>query len=269
MKILRDDQVPSLPEAQTWRETAWGDLASALALGSVAAVLAGLPVSPWGHEVSAWFCWPAAILTGGLSLLGLKGFRGSRSPKGWKLQWMSEGLCVRFRSFRNNGFDPSTPAVIFLSRREIVELRSHRTIHVTVDSEGDRVENRRHGIEVALKDVDRDALSAALTEEARRRGPRGGRSNHNPVSLSGDGDLFVELRRRDAALAALALHFPIGSARAEPVRDPAQMSRLEQDDHILDLVLAGDKMGAIRVARRYRGCSLTEAKALVESLIRS
>lgn len=266
MQILRDDQVPTLPEEQTLRETAWGDLASASAFAVLAAAFVWLPYSPWGYEVVGWVCWGLAALFAGIAWLGFNGFRGSRDPKGWKLRWLADGLYVRYRSFRNRSFPPATPSVVYLPRREIAAIRPGRLTLVTIDSEGDRAHWRRSGLQIELDGVDTAPLARALADEARQRGPRGGRYKHQPVTLGRDGSLWVEARRNTRLLDALARHFQVASEQPEALRDPARMTSAEQQDHILDLLLAGDRMGAIRMARRLNGGSLAEAKALVESL---
>jgi ribosomal protein L7/L12 len=45
------------------------------------------------------------------------------------------------------------------------------------------------------------------------------------------------------------------------------MSRDEKEGHILDLVLAGQKIDAIKAARELYGYDLANAKRLVEGLV--
>ena len=128
-------------------------------------------------------------------------------------------------------------------------------------------------------DVDVAPLARRLKEELVRE-PPGKRVKTSyrdyPVRLVEDrvlrlhwrgGSSFV-LPSAKKALAELSRFAPIRDTRnkrvdtAKPATEKAQ-----QENQIIELLERGDRIGAIKLARRCYGCSLTEAQQLVEGLL--
>jgi hypothetical protein len=271
MQILCDHEVASSHELRFYRETRWSALfCGLLLLAFVAAVMGFLTIaqawsSPWA--LGGFAVW-SAIMALPIHIC-LRTFRASRRPDAWLLAWASDRMYLRFRSFQNFRFDPETPSVVFIPRREMAWLRGHVRTLQTQDTEGYwNTPIKIKGFQVKLKkEVDTAPLSAALKEEAKRRDRKGIRFNHYPVTLDANGVLRVELRRPEALLTQLALSYPITVPDAVPLKDVRNMSRDEKEGHILDLVLAGQKIDAINAARELYGYELANAKRLDEGLV--
>ena len=269
MRILRDDQVPACDPRWVFREVGWSDLAFGLVLAAIAVALAALPLASesWGNLWITGLCALGALGFAGFARLGLRAFRASLRPTNWLLRGSPEGLTLRYRSRYNHRFPADRPTAVFLPRKEIAAVAPATTL---LDAPGDHggwtVLHRRRSLEIALrKGVDLAPLRAALAEEAALRDDRKGRFNHYPVTITRDGRLRVAMRRPEAVCRTLSGVVPVrGETRQE--RRFERLGATEREDHVLDLLLAGDRIGAIKAAREVYGCDLTEAKRLVDEL---
>ena len=272
MQILRDRDVTPSPGLTFHRETSWSALVTGIVLlAAVIAVAAFLTVT--GAWVSTWAIAGFAVWSAIMALpiwLYLRTFRASRRPEGWRLAWASDRLYLRFRSFQNHRFDPETPSVVAVAGREIAWIRGHTQTLEAQDDEGYwNTRYRIRGLQIRLKEnVDTVALADALKEEAARRDAKGSRFNHYPVTLGADGLLRVEIRRPDPLLKQLRLYFAVMMPDDAPLTRFRDMTRDEQESHILDLAHAGQTIAAIKAAREVYGYGLAEAKQFVEGLTR-
>ena len=269
MRILRDDQVPTCDPRWIYREIGWPDLAFGLVLASLAVALATLPILAgfWKDPWATGLCALAALGFGGFARIGLRAFRASFLPGNWLLRWSPEGLTLRYRSRYNHRFPADRPTSVFLSREDIAAIGPATQV---LDAPGDRGDwtllRRQRSLEIVpVEGLDLTPLRAALADEAALRDDRRSRFNHYPVTLTRDGALRIEMRRPAAVCQALAGSYPVRGARRSERRFE-RLSTQEREEHILDLLLAGDKIGAIKAAREVYGCDLTEAKRLVDEL---
>jgi len=273
MKVLRDIDVPQSPDLRTYREFVLDHLVAGLAMAGVAvgAVAAPLANAAWRTPAIVGVCLFSAAGVGLMARFALNAFRASRRPESWLVRWTPQGLYLRFRSFHNYRFPADTPSVVFVARREIAWLRAHAQALEVPDERGPggaRATLRRtvRSVELGLDGADTAGLAAALGAEAARRDARGMRVNDYPVTVTGAGTVRVEMRRPEALLAQLAPYYPVRGAEAVAAKPFDAMTRREQEDHILALVQAGEKLAAITAARAVYGCDLAEAKRLVEEL---
>lgn len=269
MEILRDDQVPPCEERWIYRETAWSNLIFGLVLAALAGFLIVMPLvfDFAGSIPLLGVCLLGAAGFGAFARLGLRTFRASLQPGHWLLRRSPEGLTLRFRSLYNRRFPADQPSAVLLRRDEIAAIGPATTILDSQDGSGDwSVTRKQRSLEIVPEEgVDLAPVKAALAHEASLRSARGVRFNHFPLTVTRDGRLRLEMRRPERVCQALAGDFPV---RAE-VRRERRFERLgpaQQEEHILDLLLAGDKIGAIKAARRVYGCDLSEAKRLVDEL---
>ena len=269
MRILRDDQVPPCEEPWVYRETLWASLIFGLAMIAVAALLAALPFL-YGFVSDIWLfalCLLGTTFFGAFGKAHVGVFRASLRSSHWLLRCSPEGLILRFRSIYNRRFPADQPSAVLLERSEIAAIGPATSVLDAPDQEGDwSVVRKLRSLEITLSEgVDIAPLKAALAHEATLRSPRGVRFHHYPLTVTRDGRLRLEMRRPERICQALAANMPVRSeARSE--RRFERLTAAEQEEHILDLLLAGDKIGAIKAARQVYGCDLTEAKRLVEEL---
>jgi hypothetical protein len=273
MKILCDRDVAAAPGLRFYRETSWsGLIAGVVMLGIVVGAAVFLyaegalrPV--WA--ILAFLLWATVMALP--TWLFLRTFRASLRDDSWRLAWAPDELYLRFRSFQNHRFDPTTPTVVAIPRREVAWIRPHSQTLETRDDDGDW--NGRYkvkGIQIGLRpEANTAALADALKEEAARRSPRGARFNHYPVTLGTDSILRVEMRRPGPLLKDLRLYYTIAAENAVPFTRFEDMTRAEKESHILDLVLAGRQIDAVKAARDVYGCDLAAAKTLVDGLAKS
>lgn len=270
MKILRDRDVPNgTAEWPCYRETAWGYLAFAGLSAGLALAAAVLPLAS-GSSVPTWLgviCGFMALIFAFLTVFGLRGFLNSRAPEGWLVRWSDEGLYLRFRSFHNRRFPAETPSVVYLDRREVAWLRRREARLDRPDEHGGwGGERKLRELEIGLARVDPAPLAEALAAEARRRDDRGARTNHAPVFLDKAGSIRVEMRRPEAVLETLSPAYNRGLAEDVPAKPFTDMARGEREDHLVELIQAGDKIAAVKAAREIYHCDLTEARRLVEEI---
>lgn len=268
MQILRDAEMPAPSGMWTYRETAWphlifGVLMVGLALGS-----AGLPFMP-EFVNNAFVDYPAIIgvvLFGLIAKMSLRLFYASRRPECWQLRWSPEAVFVRFRAYHNYRFPADTPSIVKLDRREIKWIRPRRQDLNAPDADGHWSQRLtvRH-LEIALRRTDVAPLADALRAEAQQRDRKQSRFNHYPVTLHGDA-IHVELRSPKKAIAALSRYFPTTLAVETPATAFEDMTKEEQEDHIIALVQSGNTVAAVKAARTVYGCDLTTAKNLVDGL---
>lgn len=269
MKLLCDDEVPSPPSVQSYQETRWSGLFIGIGIFSTAmapivvALRAGVWNSPWLFFVICLFAFSVMLM----ARYAFKTFFASQRPENWRLRWSSDGLYLRYRSYLNGRFPADTSSVLYLARCEVSWLEAHEDILETPDEVGSWSLTRKHRwLEIALRNVDLTPIREALTEEAKRRDPRGGRVNDYPLSVTRDGTLRLQLGKPEAVAHLLRIDYSVALPEESSSGGFNEMSQAEQEDHVLALAAAGDTFAAIKAAREVYGFDLTEAKKFVEQL---
>lgn len=268
MQILRDAEMPPHDGMSTYRETAWPHLVFGVLIAGLALGCASTPFLS-EFENNTFVKYPAAagaLLFGLIAKMALRLFHASRRPECWQLRWSSDAVYIRFRAYHNYRFPADTPSIVKLDRREIKWIRPRRQDLNAPNTEGtwSLWFTVRH-LEFALRRTDAAPLADALRAEAQQRDHKRSRFNHYPVTLNGNA-IHVELRSPKKALAALSRYYPTGLAVEAPATAFEDMTKAEQEDHILALVQSGNTIAAVKAARAVYGCDLTTAKTLVDGL---
>lgn len=273
MEILRDRDVTFSPQTAVYRETGWMSLVMGIVLLLVVAGAGVYVAGPTGAS-SLWadigfLIWAAIMALP--TLLAFRTFLASRRPESWLIAWANDRLYIRFRSYQNFRFDPDTPSVVCIPRREVAWIRPHAHSLETQDGDGNwNGFIKVKGLQIKLRPgTESTPLSEALSEEAKMRSPKGSRFNHYPVTLGTDGILRVELRRPNAVLTQIARFYPTRAGTDIPLTHFQDMTAAEKESHILDLILAGRKMDAIKAAREVYGFDIADAKRMVDGLAES
>lgn len=268
MQILRDAEMPQTDGMETYRETAWQHLIFGIVMAGLAIGCAGLPFLPEfaGSAIAPYPAIAGAILFGLIARMALRLFYASRRADCWLLRWSPEALYIRFRAYHNYRFPGDTPTIVKLDRREVAWIRPRRQDLNAPNTEGtwSLWFTVKH-LEIALRRTDPAPLAEALHAEAQQRDRKRSRFNHYPVTLHGD-LVHVELQSPKKALAALARYYPTTLAAEAPATPFEDMTRAEQEDHILALAQSGNTIAAVKAARAVYGCDLTTAKNLVDDL---
>jgi len=268
MEILRAAEMPPTDGMWTFRETAWQHLIFGILMAGLAIGCAGLPFMSEFEDnpIAAYPAIAGVVLFGLIAKMALRLFYASRRPECWQLRWSPEALYIRFRAYHNYRFPADTPSIVKLDRREIAWIRPRRQDLNAPNTEGtwSLWFTVKH-LEIALRRTDAAPLAEALRAEAQQRDGKRSRFNHYPVTLHGE-SIHVELRSPRKALAALARYYPTTLAVETPATPFEDMTRAEQEDHILALVQSGNTIAAVKAAREVYGCDLTTAKNLVDGL---
>ncbi|MEM9681887.1 MAG: hypothetical protein AAF942_01360 [Pseudomonadota bacterium] len=257
-------------DVRIYRETRWGSLATGLALTLVVAIAALIVTRETGWS-SLWATIGFLVWTTVMALpihLCFRGFAASRRQEAWLFAWAPDRLYLRFRSFHNFRFDPDTPSIVEIPRRDVASIRSFTETLETRDGDGNwKTPRTLRGLQLDLKQSSHlQKLADRLRDEANRRDARRSRVNHYPVTTRGDAIVRIELRRADDILKTMAPYYGTAVHMDLPLVRFDTMSPEQQQDHILDLALAGHKIDAIHAAREVNGGSLADAKRFVEEL---
>ena len=271
MQFLCDQDFSPARDVRIYRETRWGSLATGLALTLVVAIAALFVTreTGWGNP---WATIGFLVWTAIMALpvhLCFRGFAASRRPEAWLFAWAPDRLFLRFRSFHNFRFDPGTPSIVEIPRRDVARIRSFTETLETRDGEGNwKTPRTLKGLQIELEHSSHlQSLTDMLREEAKRRDTRGSRVNHYPVTTRDDAIIRIELRRANDILTTMAPYYGTAVHMDLPLVRFDAMSPEQRQDHILDLVLAGHKIDAIHAAREVNGGSLADAKRFVEELV--
>lgn len=154
-----------------------------------------------------------------------------------------------------------------MTRREVDWLKPRKETLETPNERGAwSLSRKHHWLEIGLRDVDPTPIREALANEAKLRNPSGGRVNDLPLSVTRDGTLRLQLNWPKAAAHLLRHDYTVRRPEESSSSGFQNMSRAEQEDHVLALAAAGDTFAAIKAARAVYGLDLTDAKAFVEEL---
>ncbi|MGC1651069.1 MAG: hypothetical protein WA741_35020 [Candidatus Sulfotelmatobacter sp.] len=201
-------------------------------------------------------------------------------PSNWLVRMNETGIYVQYRSYLNYELPADDPSVVFLSFGEIASARLIKERVETPDmANPGRTETQyRRYIELELSG-DPAPLAAALGTELGEQAPLEKRwygtsstlYRDYPVAMYGPASVRIHwdvVPGTHKFLDALRPYTVI----ADPVslrQDFAHLkslSREDQEKQLRELVTRGENVTAIYTARKLYGCSLGEAKQIVDSL---
>jgi hypothetical protein len=205
-------------------------------------------------------------------------------PSNWLVRVTDHGLYIKFRSYLNCHFPAEDHTVVFVP---FAEIRSAKRVDETRHSP-DRDDHNRptqtmrklRWLELELTGDSRQLAIALNSEnETALAKTRVGaekpstRYRHFPVLLTAPDRLRIEwtvIPKMQTMLDALTRHTMVRPAEAQTkdFNDLEKLSRAEQEARLLELAEAGDKLGAIALARRLYGYDLAAAKEFIEGLAR-
>ena len=212
-------------------------------------------------------------------LLGLRFITARFRPTNWLVRANDQGIFIQFRSYLNYHFPPEDLTVVFLSYGEI---RSARLIRERVETP----DPQKHGtttqyLRYAELEIAGDvtplakALDAEITEKAPMEKRWYGRSSteyqDHPVRMPSPRYLQLRWQVVPGVKDFLETLRPYTTI-ADPIsltQDFANLQGLrreEQQRRLRELNERGEKIIAIYLARKLYGCSLAEAKDMVEQL---
>ncbi|HET9306044.1 MAG TPA: hypothetical protein VFO46_08465 [Candidatus Sulfotelmatobacter sp.] len=201
-------------------------------------------------------------------------------PSNWLVRMNETGMYVQYRSYLNYQLPADDPSVVFLSFGEIASARLIKERVETPDAAkpgATQTQYLRH-VEFELSGDPAplaDALQAELGEQApsekRWYGTSSTLYRDYPVTMSAAASVRIHWDVVPGAQKFLDALRPY-TVIADPVsltQDFTQMKSLSREDQqkqLRELVARGQNITAINAARKLYGCSLGEAKQMVDSL---
>jgi hypothetical protein len=270
----------ALSRARVFRQSR---LVSALFFAVMASLLAGgvalrfaVPFEPAG--VVLWYVMMPFLLL--MAAIAGWAFRAAMGPDNWLVAVTGDALLVKFRSYLNRHFPPGDPVVARVPFAAIAFAQGVRmTLTVPGTKPGARETQFLRFLDLRLKDDAEAARLRAAIEAERAVVPPSGklgrtRGVHYPVQVLADGTVRLTWRGpHDAVRPGLAAVLAAlkGRCAVMPEAPPADvdlfaLDRRAQEDRILEMALRGDRMGAVRAARRFYGLDLAAARQFVSEL---
>jgi hypothetical protein len=203
-----------------------------------------------------------------------RAWRAALYPTNWLMRIRDNRVLIKFRNFQNWELSDADLQIIELDRQEIVYVRRVvRKIECTSMGGSDTGTRTQNQLEMSLQNVQVAMIDAALQAERSKRVAQGSCTTvlNYPVELE-DNLLRIDWSSISPglkhALAELGKWVPV-KEEAKTVNNfaPTALKTLSEDEQrkrIKELA-AKDRIAAIRTARELYGCSLAEAKQIVES----
>jgi hypothetical protein len=274
MRLLRLSDVETRPADRVYRYSRWhAALIAIVVLG--AAAWAAFHAYTAGRKPGYYIA--AAIL---LIFELLRRFVTARfRPSNWLARTNDEGLFIQFRSYLNYHLPADDLTVVFISYGEIRSARLVKERVTVPDPQGHGTETQYlRYVELELAG-DVAPLSEALEAEATENAPKEKRWYGSSSTLYQDHPMHMEstpfFRIRWQATPG-AKHFLEALRPYTTIADPVSitqdfahlqaLSREEQEARLRELARRGETISAIYLARQLHGCSIAEAKDLVDSL---
>ncbi len=222
------------------------------------------------YGIAAMIGLPMALM----AWMALGSFRATQRPSNWVLQAGDDGLYVKFRSPFNHHLPPDDPVVLFIPRLAVGWLRAHRRKSWWLGSKpGREYATRDTFLEIKLKRRDTADLARRLAEERQRR--VGWTAGHAPLRVLGEDLLRVEWHTHrgsltpkiDQAIRFLARTYAINLPETSTGARTAELDPAAQESRLLELVERGERIQAVKLARRLYGFDTTEAQRFVKGLV--
>jgi hypothetical protein len=235
--------------------------------------------------IAIWFApakllWLKILVTatlGGLALFVGYIIRATFDDQNWLVRLGDAGLRVKFRSYLNRRWPPEDIVVVQIDRREIEFVRAaHERVDSRADNNGTHMEWFGY-LDLKLRDeVNLSELKQRLAEERDRKATSTRAKFHDvPVRVVDDHIVRIvwssawhgTTPRLKLAVERVGALAPI----APPVRFVTDLSvkpseARQREDLIVQLIERGEKMQAIKEARRLYGYPLAEARQFVSAL---
>ena len=213
-------------------------------------------------------------------LLTLRMVTARFHPSNWLVRMNETGIYVQYHSYLNYQLPADEPSVVFLSFGEIVSARliKERVETPDVGKPGGTQTQYLRYVELELSG-DPAPLAAALGTEQGEQAPAEKRwygtsstlYRDYPVAMSGPSSVRIHWDVVPGAQKFLEALRPY-TVIADPVSlkqdftHLKSLSREEQQRQLRELVARGQNITAAYVARKLYGCSLGEAKQMVDSV---
>ena len=261
MQFLTWNQVANQPFVKEYKypvaTSALGLLVAAVVMvASTFAVIRVSGQSIVGVLLLTWIAFWFAIF----ALILFKVLHNHLRPTNWLVRIQTNGLMVKYRSYLNSSLPLENPIAVFIDFSEIEWIRQHHVERNIPGSTMGEDELRSHAYaELQLRNKSQiEELETHLALERQTRGPYiktwyGGRrtalSRHYPVQVTNEALIRIEWSvrpRLSRFLDELRPYLqPAPTVRSSvDYRQAGNLPRKEQEEILLDLIEAGDRIGS-------------------------
>jgi len=288
MKFYRLSEIPYRGEEVVFKALTTGMVVWPILYWAIGITLLVLGIR--GTEVHGLKIPPHVFFYGGSGVFGLLGwcafgnFRARMKPTNWLMRCNSSGVLIKYRSYLNWRFPAEDVQVVEINYSEMADIReSKETLTSGGLGSNDRTVRHLTYLDIRLVSDETSELETRLAAEQKAEAPPRGPFKYQsktldyPVAVLPGG--IVRVRWSESAgyairpslakaMAYLSQHVKVATAVTDNV-DLTQTSHLsakEGDAHILKLANSGDKIGAVKLARKIYDCSLDDAVAFVDKL---
>lgn len=273
MKLLKASELPQLQDEKVFRHSKWIALVLPLFMGGIAGGFAFA-----AYKASSVILGIFAALMWLLFYVMLDSIGSAWSERNWLLRVSPNQFVIQFRSYLNRHFSNDEPIAVLLSRSDIVSVGCAReSISVPGAEVKERYVQNYSFLDLRLEPSIVPAIAQALKTERDRIAPKIGRSrmkySHNPVFLVEPDLLRLTWRgRSDFIFPSIKKALELLKEQKISLHDePAPVftqsnTESELRSKLVFLCESGDKITAIKIARKHFGMDLTEAKKYVENL---
>lgn len=201
----------------------------------------------------------------------------------WILRLQPDGILVNFRNYINTTLDPHDLVVVHVDAREIVSFSRTFEQIILPSTDNDFQRDSRWYLDIHLASTPENTshlarLRLLLSEEANRTTPLGWGSPIVPVRLLDSATIRVSwscpavgitpgLRRAIQSLRQIAPE----SDERRVYKDffAPTANQKENEQRMIDLAARGDTLGAVLLAMKYYGYTLTEAREFIKQLTKT
>lgn len=283
MKIMSLNQTSCRPTDAVFGASSIGTGIATLCMSAILMVAAYVTV--YGRIGRFDLPRPLAIFAGLFFLLFVwlsgRTWQAARRPTSWVMRVRGNEVLIKYRSFENWPLSDDDPQVISLQRGEIEFARESAKTWVTNALDGGSTASKRVDLEIGLKDADTSVLERALAEEIARPGwgNERGRTKwlDNPVQVVEKGVIRIAWRGGaavrpgiKAALQELGQIVQVRDKRKDfddfTATALRKLGKEEQTKRLAELA-AQDRITAVNTAKQLYGCSLAQAKQIVEDAL--
>jgi len=276
MRLHTWSDVEHMQADHVFRTPPWGMLLLPLVLLAICAAVG------WGllaGYLPCFFWASVALIAPFVPLSFSTNFLPALRQTNWVLKVRGDRLYLMLRNFRERHFADDGPTVVSLEAGEIASVGKLAQRLSAPTSRGSDMTWTQHQLEIRLRKVAPEAFVQALEAERRRKPPAKGfiqRTSYYPppVTMPDARTIRILWRGRYDVVkppverAVQILKRQVAEHRETHLdrSNPEELSEREFDDLILDLCDSGAHMAAVKLLKKHRGLSLSDARQFVDEL---
>ena len=272
MRMTSAAEMPTLHVEQTYKTPPWGMLMLPLALVAISGLLAWAILA---QHLPGFFWFSVGVMIFFVPIIIWSSFVPSLRPTNWLLKLDGSRLFIMLRHFRNLQEDPQEQLVIELETHEIESVGKQSKKQVSVSSDSTEVYWTDHHLEIVLRnDPDADIVAAWEKERQHSRGrDKGTKRQPTMVRIEGRSIFLLWNSKTDVikpglnhAIERLGRHVAVHEPVVIERKKLDDLSEEELDQKILEYCDSGHSIDAVKLLRKHRGYSLSEAKKFIDEL---